>query len=69
MSTPEQIKRNMFAAENAIAQQHLEGLEVPPDVIEEMMRSVRGEITIQDGIRNTLRKFGYEQIRGNRPLS
>ncbi|MBF0461514.1 MAG: antitoxin [Magnetococcales bacterium] len=69
MSTPEQIKRNLFAVENAIVQQHLEGLEVPPDVIEDRMRSVRGEITMQDGSRNTLRKSGHEQIRGNRPLS
>lgn len=68
MLNPEHIKRNLFAVENAIAQQRLEGLEVPPDVVEDMMRSARGEITIQEGISNTLRKFGHGQIRGNRPL-
>jgi len=50
------------AVENAIAQQRLEGLEVPADVIEEMRRAARGEIEIEEGIRNTLRKFAHDKI-------
>lgn len=52
-----EIRRNLRAVENAIAQQRIEGLEVPPDVIEQMKRAARGEIEIEDGIRNTREKF------------
>ncbi len=52
-----EIRRNLKAVENAVAQQRLEGLEVPPDVIEEMKRAVRGEIGIEEGIQNTREKF------------
>ena len=52
-----EIRQNLKAVENAVAQQRLEGLEVPPDVIEEMKRAVRGEIGIEEGIQNTREKF------------
>ena len=43
-------------------------MEVPPDVIEEMKRAARGEIEIEEGIRNTLRKYTHAKVRGERPL-
>jgi len=52
-----EIRQNLKAVENAVAQQRLEGLEVPPDVIEEMKRAARGEIGIEEGIQNTREKF------------
>ncbi|MFZ2088102.1 MAG: antitoxin VbhA family protein [Desulfobaccales bacterium] len=68
MTKEEKISRNLQAVENAIAQQRLEGLEVPPDVIEEMKRAARGEIGIEEGIRNTVRRFTHGKVRGARPL-
>ncbi|MBF0098875.1 MAG: antitoxin VbhA family protein [Magnetococcales bacterium] len=68
MLNHQKIQRNLFAVENALAQQRLEGLEIPLDVVEDMKRAARGEITIKEGISNTLRKFSHEQIRGERPL-
>ena len=68
MTAEQKISQNLKAVENAIAEQRLEGLEVPPDVAEEMKRAAKGEIDIEEGIRNTLRKFTHDKIRGPRPL-
>lgn len=68
MPNEQEIRRNLRAVENAIAQQRIEGLEVPPDVIEQMKRAARGEIEIEDGIRNTYEKFAHGEVRGPRPL-
>jgi len=57
MPSEPKIKQNLRAVENAIAQQRLEGLEVPPDIVAEMQRAARGEIEIEAGIRDTIRKF------------
>jgi hypothetical protein len=57
MPSEQKIKQNLQAVENAIAQQRLEGLEVPPDIIAEMQRAARGEIEIEERIRDTIRKF------------
>jgi hypothetical protein len=62
MSGKQRIIRNLNAVENAIAQQELEGLEVPQDVVEDMERAARGEISIEEGIRNTLRKFAHDKV-------
>jgi len=59
MPDEQKIRWNLQAVENAIAQQWLEGLVVPPEVIEEMKRAARGEIAIEDGIRNTYIKFAH----------
>ncbi|MDS4058101.1 MAG: antitoxin VbhA family protein [Candidatus Contendobacter sp.] len=56
-----EIRRNLKAVENAVAQQRLEGLEVPPDVIEEMKRAARGEIGIEGGIQNIREKLRQDQ--------
>ncbi len=68
MLNEQEIRQNLKAVENAVAQQWLEGLEVPPDVIEEMKRAARGEIKIEDGIRNSYEKFAHGEVRGPRPL-
>ena len=60
MTQVQRISRNLLAVENAIAQQRLEGLEVPEDVAEEMKRAARGEIDIEEGIRNTILKFTHD---------
>jgi hypothetical protein len=62
MSDKQRIIRNLNAVENAVAQQKLEGLEVPQDVVEDMERAARGEIGIEEGIRNTLRKFAHGKV-------
>lgn len=65
MPNEQEIRFNLKAVENAVAQQRLEGLEVPPEVIEDMRRAAaRGEIDIADGIRNTYEKFAHGEIRG-----
>jgi len=68
MPSKQKISRSLKAVENAVAQQRLEGLDVPPDVVEEMKRAARGEIEIEEGIRNTLHKFTHGKIRGAGPL-
>lgn len=52
MTGKQRIGHNFNAVANAVAQQTLEGLEVPQDVIDEMNRAARGEIEIEEGIRN-----------------
>lgn len=68
MTEEQRVSQRLEAVENAVAQQRLEGLEVPQDVIEEMKRAARGEIEIEEGIRNTLRKYTHVKIRGERTL-
>ena len=68
MPSTQETRKNLKAVDNAIAQQMLEGLEVPPDVVEEMKRAARGEIEIEEGIRNTVRRFTHGKVRGERPL-
>ncbi|RJR38550.1 MAG: hypothetical protein C4567_12630 [Deltaproteobacteria bacterium] len=58
----QKFSQSLKAVENAIAQQRLEGLEVPPDVAEEMKRAAKGEIDIEEGIRNTFRKGDNEKF-------
>ncbi len=64
MPNEQEIRFNLKAVENAVAQQRLEGLEVPSEVIEDMKRAARGEIEIADGIRNNYKKFAHGEIRG-----
>jgi hypothetical protein len=68
MPSEQKIKQNVRAVENAIAQQRLEGLEVPADIIAEMQRAARGENEIEEGISATIRKFAHGKIQGPRPL-
>ncbi len=68
MTEEQKISQNLKAVDNAVAQQRLEGLEVPPEVVEEMKRAARGEVEIEEGIRNTVRRFTHGKVRGERPL-
>ncbi len=68
MQSEQKTKMKLRAVANAVAQQRIEGLVVPPDVVEEMKRAARGEITIEDGIYYTFRKFAHDKVRGTRPL-
>ncbi len=68
MTREQQIDYNLKAVANAVAQQSLEGLQVPFDVIEEMKKAARGEIKIEEGIRNTVRRFTHGEVRGERQL-
>ncbi len=69
MLNEQDIHWNLKAVDNAIAQQRLEGLEVPLDVIADLKRAARGEIRIADGIQTAYQKFAHDQVRRARPLS
>lgn len=68
MRSEEKIILELRAVENAIAQQRIEGLKVPPDVVEDMKRAARGEISIEEGLSRTFWKFAHGEVRGDRPL-
>ena len=68
MTKEQKIRQSLRSVENAVAQQRLEGLVVPPDIIEEMRLAAMGEIEIEEGIRNTVRRFMYDKVRGEGPL-
>lgn len=57
------------AVANAVAQQTIEGLEVPPEIVLDMERAARGEIEIEEGIRNTFNRFKNVKVREQRSLS
>jgi hypothetical protein len=58
MAEKQKVRRNLRAVEIAVAQQRIEGLEVPPEIVKEIKRAARGEIGIEEGIRNTEMKYG-----------
>ncbi len=64
MTEEQKISQNLKAVDNAVAQQRLEGLEVPPDVVEEMKRAAKGEVEIEEGIRNAVRRFTHGKLLG-----
>ena len=55
--TEHEIQRNLRAVAHAIAQQELEGLEVPKSTVDDLRRAARGEIETDDVIRNIYRQF------------
>lgn len=69
MLTDDEIRQNLFDAQNAIAQQHLEGLEPSRDVVSDLERAARGEITVRDVIANIGTRHRDAGIHGPRPLS
>lgn len=69
MLNRQEIIRNLAAVENAVAQQRLEGLEVPQETIEDLRRVAHGEINIEEGIKNAYRRFANAQVLKPRPLS
>jgi len=69
MLSAQEIQWNLEAAENAIAQQRLEGLEPSPDLISDLERVARGEITLRDVIDNIGRRHRDDhQVFEQRPL-
>jgi len=62
MLSKHEIDKNQRAFDHAIAQQALEGLTVPEQVIEDMKRAVRGEITSSEIIKNIYRQFPDVEI-------
>jgi hypothetical protein len=51
------MHRNMRSVAHAIAQQELEGLEVPASTVAGLHRAARGEIDTDEVIRNIYRRF------------
>ncbi|MFP5258312.1 MAG: antitoxin VbhA family protein [Acidobacteriota bacterium] len=56
------VRENLQAVVTAIAQQRLEGLEVPPEVEDAMRQAARGELTIEEGVRATVRRFAHDPL-------
>ena len=54
----EEIALNMRAVAHAIAQQELEGLQVPESVVADLHNAARGEIDTDEIIRNIRHRFG-----------
>ena len=50
------------AVASAVAQQRLEGLAVPPEVVEAMESAARGTITVDEGVRAVLRRFAHDPL-------
>ena len=57
-----EISKNQRAFDHAIAQQTLEGLAIPQEVLADMKKAVRGEIPPSDIIRNIYRQFPDVEI-------
>ena len=57
MLTEVEIQRNLYAVEDAVAQQELEGLKVPAETIEDMRKVARGEMSNHDLIRKLYSRF------------
>lgn len=60
--TPQEVLRNTRALAHAIAQQELEGLEVPEATIADLRRVAQGEIDTDEVIRNIQRRIVIAQI-------
>ncbi|HWB10551.1 MAG TPA: hypothetical protein VG826_15080 [Pirellulales bacterium] len=58
MLTEQEIAWNLRAVRDALAQQTLEGLTVPPATVDDLERVARGEITSADALRNAYARFG-----------
>lgn len=64
--TEEQIAFNIWAVEDAIAQQTLEGLTVSPETVEDFYRAARGEIDNEEVLRNIYQRFAKVPYPGDR---
>ncbi len=60
--TEQEIEYNMRAVAHAMAQQELEGLEVPEFTVDDLRRAARGEISTDEVIRNICRRFNHVPI-------
>lgn len=57
--TEQEVEHNMRLVDRAIAQQTLEGLEVPEAAVKDLRRIARGEIDIEEAIRNFKRRYQH----------
>lgn len=55
--TEQEVQRNTRAVAHAIAQQELEGLQVPESTVADLRRAARGEIRTDEVIRNIHRRL------------
>ncbi|MDL2321617.1 hypothetical protein LJC47_04670 [Desulfosarcina sp. OttesenSCG-928-B08] len=62
MLSEQEIELNMRYVRNAIAQQRLEGLEVPEETVNDLKRVARGELTVEEGLRNVAIRYGHVKI-------
>jgi len=61
--TESELLKNKRAVEHALALQRLEGLVVPPEVVNDLQRMARGEMTSSDALRNAHARFANVEIR------
>ena len=69
MPSEQDIRRNLRAVDNAIAQQRLEGLEPSGVLIADLQRAARGELSLRHVIENIKQRFRHAEIREPRSLS
>lgn len=63
MPSEQEISHNLRVVENAIAQQRLEGLEPSSVLVADLERAARGEIPVQEVIRNLHKRFPHAKVR------
>ena len=69
MPSAQELRWNLEAVRNAIAQQRLEGLTPSADLVLDLERAARGEITVSDVIRNIAqRHHDAHKVFQHRPL-
>ena len=68
MPNDEEIRQNLFDVQNAVAQQRLEGLAPSREVVSDLERAARGEMTVREVIVNIGKRYRDAEIRGPRPL-
>ncbi|EJF74257.1 antitoxin VbhA family protein [Bartonella birtlesii] len=62
MLSEEEIKLRRFAAKNALASQHLEGLEPDSQVVSQMERVIIGELEISDIIKDLMERIKRGEV-------
>ena len=63
-----EIKRNMAAVANAIANQRLEGVEPSRAVVFDLTRAAHGEIPVDVVLANINKRIADAKVRQQRPL-
>jgi hypothetical protein len=57
-----ELERRMLAVDNAVAQQRLEGLTVSEETVEDLRRSARGEVSIDQVIESIHARLNHVAI-------
>ena len=58
----QEVQRNMRAVAHAVAQQEIEGLQVPESTVADLRRAARGEIDTDEVIRNIYARLNHVPI-------